>query len=392
MVVLGLAAPLAGARAEPVPRVDVHLFWRADCPHCERAIAFLDPLVLRDPRIRLHRHELPHDPAGRALFARAVERFGIAHPAVPMLVVGERVLIGYRDEATTGREIEALVAACLAAACPDPLSSAPLAAAAPDAMPPATAPQHLPERIALPLIGEVATASLSLPVLTVVLGALDGFNPCAMWVLVFLIGLLLGLKDRRRMWLLGGTFLLASAAVYFLFLAAWLNLLLLLGALVWVRLAVGTAALVGGVHYLRGFARGDAGVCRVTAPERRRRIFERLRALARAQSLPLALLGIALLAFAVNLVELLCSAGLPAVYTGVLTRTALPAWQYYLYLVLYIAVFMADDMAVFATAMLTLRLAGPGTAYARHAQLIGGVVLTLIGALLLVRPEWLMFG
>jgi hypothetical protein len=96
--------------------------------------------------------------------------------------------------------------------------------------------------------------------------------------------------------------------------------------------------------------------------------------------------------FAVNLVELLCSAGLPAAYTGVLTRTALPAWQYYLYLGLYIAVFMADDMAVFATAMLTLRLAGPGTSYARHAQLIGGMVLTLIGVLLLVRPEWLMFG
>ena len=98
------------------------------------------------------------------------------------------------------------------------------------------------------------------------------------------------------------------------------------------------------------------------------------------------------LAFAVNLVELLCSAGIPAVYTQVLALSNLPTWQYYAYLALYIIVFMLDDLFVFVVAMKTLQITGIGTGYSRFSHLAGGVVLLAIGALLLLRPEWLMFG
>lgn len=135
-----------------------------------------------------------------------------------------------------------------------------------------------------------------------------------------------------------------------------------------------------------------AAVCKVTAPAERRQVFDRLRELASRRSLPLALGGIVLLAFAVNLVELLCSAGLPAVYTHVLTLSDLPRWQYYGYLLLYVFVFLLDDLLVFAVAMTTLEVTGLSAKYTRYAQLVGGVVLVVLGALLLLRPEWLMFG
>ena len=98
------------------------------------------------------------------------------------------------------------------------------------------------------------------------------------------------------------------------------------------------------------------------------------------------------LAFAVNLVELLCSAGIPAVYTQVLALSNLPVWQYYAYLALYILVFMLDDLFVFVVAMKTLQVTGATTRYVRYSHLAGGAVLLAIGALLLLRPEWLMFG
>jgi hypothetical protein len=91
--------------------------------------------------------------------------------------------------------------------------------------------------------------------LTIVLGAVDGFNPCAMWVLVFLIGLLVGMRDPVRMWSYGAVFLLTSAAVYLAFMAAWLNLVLLLGTLAWIRIAIGVFALAAGGYYLREFVR-----------------------------------------------------------------------------------------------------------------------------------------
>jgi hypothetical protein len=242
------------------------------------------------------------------------------------------------------------------------------------------------------LVGTVAVADLSLPVLTVLLGALDGFNPCAMWVLVFLIGLLLGMQDRFRMWTLGAAFIAGSALVYFLFMAAWLNFLLFIGAVVWVRAAVGLVALGGGFYYLREYFRSPDAACPVTAPQARRRVFESLRALANERRFWLALAGILALAFAVNLVELICSAGLPAVYTQVLALSSLPAWQYYGYLALYILVFMLDDLFVFVVAMKTLQIAGVTGAYSRFSHLAGGIVLFAVGALLLLRPEWLMFA
>jgi len=213
-----------------------------------------------------------------------------------------------------------------------------------------------------------------------------------MWVLVFLISLLLGMQNRARMWTLGGTFVVASAAVYFLFMAAWLNLLMFIGMLLVVRMFIGLVAIGAGVYYLREFAVNKEAACKVTGPQRRRRVFDRLRVLVTEPRFALALIGMILLAFAVNLVELLCSAGIPAVFVQVLAMSELAPWQYYLYLLVYVFVFMLDDLIVFVTAMKTLQLTGLSASYARYAHLLGGVVLLIIGALMLLRPEWLMFG
>jgi hypothetical protein len=213
-----------------------------------------------------------------------------------------------------------------------------------------------------------------------------------MWVLVFLIGLLVGMRDPVRMWSYGAAFLLTSAAVYFAFMAAWLNLVLLLGTLAWIRAAVGVFALVAGSYYLREFVRNPDAACAVTSPGERRRVMERLKGAVAEQSFLLAIAGIMALAGAVNLIELLCSAGIPAVYTQVLALSDLPATAYYGYLMLYIAIFMLDDAVVFVTAMLTLRATGLAATYSRYSHLVGGTVLFAVGLLLVFRPEWLAFA
>jgi hypothetical protein len=180
--------------------------------------------------------------------------------------------------------------------------------------------------------------------------------------------------------------------VYFLFMAAWLNFLLFIGAVVWVRAGVGLVALAGGFYYLREYFQNPDAVCKVTAPQARRRVFDSLRKLASESRFWLALAGILALAFAVNLVELLCSAGIPAVYTQVLALSKIPTWQYYAYLGLYVLVFMLDDLFVFVVAMKTLQVTGATTRYVRFSHLAGGIVLLAIGALLLLRPDLLMFG
>ena len=248
------------------------------------------------------------------------------------------------------------------------------------------------EKVRIPVLGELNVADLSLPILTLVIAALDGFNPCAMWVLMFLIGILLGMKERVRMWILGGAFMLTSGLVYFLFLAGWLNFYLFLGLTAWMRVVVGLVALLAGIYYLHDYRVNKMGACKVTGGEKRKFVFEEIKILVGKKNFLVSLMGMVVLAVVVNLVELVCSAGLPAIYTQVLTMTMLPTWQYYLYLVFYVGVFMIDDVIVFVGAMVTLRAIGVQGKYSRYSHLVGGILMVIVGLLMVLAPEILMFG
>ena len=394
-----LAQEQSGGQRAQVPSggaVDVHLFWTATCPHCASARRFLERIVPGIPGARLRSFELDGDGRREAAFIALSTQFKNEPPAVPFIIVGDEAFVGYRDDATTGAEIERRIRTCLAVPCVDvagPIlaqqgASEPGSQEVADKPGPRIRRPELPGTISLPGFGNIETRSLSLPMLTVVLGAVDGFNPCAMWVLVFLIGLLVGLNDRLRMWTYGAAFLLTSGAVYFVFMAAWLNLFLFLGSLTWIRAAVGVFALGAGAYYLREFVRSPDATCPVTSPGEKQRVMDRLRSAVSERSFLLAILGIMALAVAVNMIELLCSAGIPAVYTQVLALSNLSPLGYYSHLALYIAVFMLDDAVIFITAMLTLQVTGLAASYSRWSHLIGGGVLLGIGFLLIVKPEW----
>ena len=194
------------------------------------------------------------------------------------------------------------------------------------------------------------------------------------------------------MWILGIAFIVSSASVYFLFMVAWLNLFLFVGYIFWIRAIIAIIALLGGYTSLKKFWSKDSSGCDVVGDEKRKSVFEKLGKVTSNKSFLMAIIGIVALAFAVNLVELVCSAGLPAVFTQVLVLNNLGKVQYYLYIILYILFFMLDDLVVFFIAMITLQMTGITTKYVKWSRLIGGILMVAIGVLLLFRPEILMFG
>jgi glutaredoxin len=374
------------------PSATLYFFWQTGCPHCAREKDFLQRLKAEQPALQVHELEISEVPRHYEVFRAVIERANIEKPGVPLTVIGENVIEGYNDDNTTGADIRMRLAECIGDPCRDWIAPI-LSGHSPSAVDPAIKTVTQPLKVLkLPVFGEIDVGQVSLPLLTLMLGAVDGFNPCAMWTLVFLISLLVGLRDRFRMWLLGGAFIVASATVYYLFMAAWLNLLLFLGMVFWIRIGIGVLALVGGGYYLHEYFVNPEGICKITAPDSRHRVLDRLRGLAAERNFLVALTGIVLLAFVVNAVELVCSAGLPAIYTQVLALSHLPTWQYHAYLALYILVFMLDDLLVFFVAMKTLKVTGLTGAYVRQAHFIGGAVMVLIGLMLLFRPEWLSFG
>ncbi len=383
---LGYCAPRALA-VDNQP-VNIYLFWTKGCPHCALEKEFLAKLAGQDRQLKIITFELIESREHRELFKKVGEELRASVSGVPFTVVGERYVIGWLDEASTGALIVQAVAEARRTGAPDVVARfrAPPVPAGPGDQ------QAIPEKLSLPLYGEIDLKYLSLGLITLIIGLLDGFNPCAMWVLVFLINLLLGMEDRRKMWILGGAFIAASGIIYFLFMTAWLNFLIFVGFIVWVRIAIGLVALLAGFYNLREYITNRAGICKLEAGEGRRRRLEKIKEAVQGQKFWLALGGIILLAIAVNLVELVCSAGFPVIYLQILSLNKLPFWQYYLYMIFYIVMYMLDDMIIFAVAMITLQLLGVGARYKQASNLIGGVLMLILGALLIFRPEALMFG
>ncbi len=397
---IALASLFIMAGAQQVKAQDaitVYFFWGEGCPHCEKERPFLAELESRYDDVTVRDFEVWNNAHNRELLQEIGRKLGIAISAVPFTVVGENQINGWYNDSATGAELERYIAQARAGDYRDivgPLldEETPM----PDEMDENTEGVQknaaVPKRINVPVLGELETKNISLPLLSVVLGVLDGFNPCAMWALLFLISLLIGMHDRKRMWVFGSVFIIGSAAVYFMFMAAWLNLLLFIGVVFWVRALIGLLALWGGYYNLKEFFTNKDATCKVTGGEKRRRVFDRLKGFTQQKSFLLGLLGILILAFSVNLVELICSAGLPAVFTQVLALSDLNPWQYYGYIMLYIFFFMIDDLFVFFIAMKTLQATGITTKYARYSHLIGGTLMLIIGLLLILKPEWLMFG
>ena len=378
-------------KAEAATPVDVYLFYGEGCPHCSKAESFLEDFdQQQDCRVTLHTYEIWNDRDNAKLYNKVLDHYDIKTGGVPFTVIGNETVVGYSSDQVSGALFDQYIQQCYAIGCESDVAQ--IIKDIQPVPPPPDDNKEIPEQIDLPFIGAVNTASFSLPVLTVLIAAVDGFNPCAMWVLMFLISLLLGMQNRRRMWIIGITFIVTSAVVYFLFLAAWLNLFIFLGFIKWVRAIIGIVAIAAGLYHLKEYWQNKAGVCKVEKGGFKQKIKEALEEVTRSPRFLLALAGVVVIAFAVNLVELVCSAGLPAIYTHVLSLSSVPVWQYYMYLLLYILIFMLDDLIIFFVAMIALKSVMFTGKYSRFSSLVGGIIILILGILLIFRPEWLMFG
>jgi len=351
-LLVGLAAPVKADAP------DIEVFTRAGCPHCEAAHVFLEELRRERPELRVVERDVMHDPAARERLTALAAEHGASGIGVPTFLVRGRLIVGFASPDTTGRELRAALAG-------------------------------EEEPLVLPLLGAVDPGELALPLLTLALGLLDGFNPCAMWVLLFLLSLLAGLRDRRRMTLVAGTFVLVSGATYFLFMLAWLNVFRAIGASRGLELVLGAVAIAIGALHLKEAAAPGAGPSLVIPEAAKPSLYRRMRAVLRAERPVAAVAGAFVLAVLANLVELGCTAGLPAVYTRILAVRELPGWQYVAYLGLYNLAYVADDALMVAIAVVTLSRRRLQERGGRWLQLASGAVMVALGVLLWVAPRWL---
>jgi len=388
LTVAALGAPAADRVAAQVvpPPADVLMFSREGCPHCAAAKLFLADLGRRRPQLRFEIRDVARDTAALGALHALAAQHQLATIGVPTFVVNGHVLVGFQSAETTGRAIEARLplrresAAAAADACTIDVASADCA---PD---PGKA-----SAIDLPVFGRLRVEEIGLPAITIAIGLIDGFNPCAMWVLLFLLSILVGLRNRARMFAIGGVFVLTSGVAYFAFMAAWLNVFLLIGMVRWVQVTLGLVAIGMALLNLKDFVAFGRGFSLGIPQSAKPGLYARTRALLRAQSLPATLLAAAVLAALVNVIELVCTAGLPAVYTQILSLQGVDTFGRYAYLGLYNLAYMADDVLMLTIAVVTLSSRRLQERGARGLKFVSGAVMLVLGLVLIVRPGWLAF-
>ena len=371
-------------------KVNMYLFYGEECPHCKALEAFLDDYLKDYENIELQRFEVWHNDDNLNKLRDVIGIMNSKESGIPFLVVGNSVIVGF-DEAYTPERIKHAVNYYSNYSYKDKVGAYLRGEHIPD-----DEEEQKPEtkEIDIPIIGKKDIKSVSIFLAAVVIGLVDGFNPCAMWILLFLISMLLGMKNKKRKWALGITFLVASAAVYFLFLVSWLSLATFLNSITYIRTAIACFALVFGIisiaRFLKGLTKDDG--CEVVDQKNRKRIITAIKKIVKEDSFVLALLGIVLLAFSVNVIELLCSLGLPVMFSEILTINEVSGTMKIIYSLIYVFFFLIDDIIVFIIAMKTLEIKAISNKFGKYSHLVGGLIMILIGLLMLYKPEWLMFN
>jgi hypothetical protein len=386
------------------PDAEVHLyfFWSRTCPHCREALPHIQALDTELPWLRLHSHELTGGRVHVEQYVHLAEQLGREARSVPAFFICERMLTGWDGADGIGAEIRRLAELCRPAVTEAPDAGAAggradvpgdVAAAAPDAgtkgstMGAGLLREAAAAPLRVPVLGEVDTDSVSLPLFTLVIAGLDAFNPCAFFVLLFLLSLMVHARSRARMLLVGGTFVFFSGLVYFLFMAAWLNLFLVVGGAPVVTVVAGAVAVLIGLLNVKDFFWFRQGPSLSIPEQAKPGLYQRMRGLLNAESLATMLFGTVALALAANSYELLCTAGFPMVYTRVLTLHDLSGWSYYAYLALYNIVYVLPLAAIVLAFTFTLGARKLSEREGRVLKLLSGVMMLGLGVTMLLRPE-----
>lgn len=395
-IIISIIFISTNVNAKETDNLTLYVFKGDGCPHCKAEMDYLDTIKDKYTNLEIKEYEVWYDDDNASLLTKVESYFNIKRSGVPTTIIGNTVIQGYQNESSTGKKIERAINFYeendykdIVKEIKDGISTK--NTKKPDKFQEEETKLDKETSVKAPIVGNVNLKDVSLLTSAVILGLIDGFNPCAMWILLFLISALIGMKDRKRMWTLGLTFLITSGLVYMLIMLSWISIAVKITTVVWIRNIIAIIALIGAILNLKSFIKSKNSGCEIVDSKKRKNIFSKIKKFTSEKSFILAFFGIIGLAISVNLVELACSAGLPLIFTELLAINNVSGFIKFIYIGIYIIFFLIDDIIVFTISMYTMKATGISTKYGKYSHLIGGLIMLLIGLLLIIKPEWLMF-
>ena len=348
-------------------KVNLYLFYGQECPHCEEEREWLEDIKEEyKDYLNVYEFEVWHNNNNKLKMELIKGLLGETRGGVPFTIIGDNKYVGYSS--SIGSMIESKIKAYAEI-------------------------ENKPNEVKIPILGTIDMKEVSIPLVAVILGLIDGFNPCAMWILLFLINMLFGMNNKKRAWILGFAFLLTSGFVYFLSMIG-INFILGVTTIQYMKIGIAIFILIAGILNLKKYLKirkEDVG-CTVVDEKKRKSIITKMKRIRNHDNFLLALIGIMFLAATVNLIELACSLGFPVIFTEILNINNITGITKIIYLLIYILFYMLDDIVVFTISMVTLEATGITNKYNKLCTLISAIIMILMGLLLIIKPEWLMLN
>ncbi|MFW6071186.1 MAG: redoxin family protein [Candidatus Bipolaricaulota bacterium] len=376
-IIVFLSFSLAAAEDRTV----LYFFWSEGCPYCQREKPFLEDLQEEYPSLEVVDKEVSSNEENIELVKEMGQEYGREIRGVPATFLDDEVWVGFTEE--IGSQIEEKVEYCTENDCVNPL----VKLKGEEAVSEAPGAKD-GETIDVPFFGTVDLSNTPVFLSTGLIAFVDGFNPCSLWVLTFLLGMLIYTKSRKKIIIVGLTFLAVTATAYGLFILGLFSAFQYIGQLLWIRVLVAVIAFTFGLVNIKDYFWFQEGVS-FTIPEGLKpKIADRFRNLTqKGRSLPALVGATFLMALGITLAELPCTAGFPVVWTGILNTQGVSGATFGILFAIYMVIYLLDELLVFGTVSITLQSSKLQEEHGRVLKLIGGALMLTLGVSFLFAPE-----
>ncbi len=390
---ISLSAAEANNFNETSEETLIYFFWNPNCNFCEDQKIFLEELEQRyEGDIRVKSYMAREN-------AELLEEFGNAYDmepsGVPTTFIGEKYWVGFTGYIET--QIEDYISECVeeegCASLYEPKELEDVYVDDLEAEYEEELEETEDEIIEVPLFGEINLSEQPLLPLTLMISFIDGFNPCSLWVLTFLLGIVIYSGSRKKTTIIGLTYLFVTAAVYGLFIVGLINVFAYIGFVDWIRLIVVILALAFAAVSIKDFFFYKKGGISLEIPDKFKPNFlkDMRKIIDPKRSTASMIFATIMMALGITLVELPCTAGFPVLWTGILAAQGISMYSTYFafLLITYVLVYLSVELVIFFGTVFTLKKTKFEEKHGRLLKLIGGAIMLALGLTFAFRPEYM---
>ncbi len=382
-IFLATAIPAAAAQTQTKYIVNMYFFWGDGCPHCADQEVFLEEMTQKyGNQLVIHDYELWYHPENQPVIEKFAEAYGFKPTGVPVTFIGNEYWVGFNVDKQ--KEMERAIRDGIEGGVVDAQD---IVDGIQDLQPPAISTAAV---ITLPLIGEINLENRSLLFSTIIIGLVDGVNPCSLWVLTMLLAMTVRTHSRKKTIIIGLVFLTVTAAVYALFIAGVFTILTYVSYMKWIQIGVAILTLILGAINLKDYFFYKEGVSLTIQDSQKPGIYQKMRNVMNSSENVWAMIGATIaLGLGVSLVEFSCTAAFPVIWSNLLVSQNASTLTFVLLLLLYMLIYQLDELIIFFVVVFTMKSSRMEEKHGQILKLFSGCLMVTLSLVMIIKPAWM---